>query len=261
MFQKKIALVMAALLMLALAIGAAGCGGAKQQTAAPAKELRVVSDTTYPPFEFQDEQSKEYVGFDIDLVKAIAKQMGVTVKIESSSFDGIIPALQANQADMAVSAMSINEERKEKIGFSAPYYKSGLIIAVKATNNSITSAKDLEGKSIAVQIGTTGAIEAKKIKDAKVSEFNTNNEAFLEMKNGGADAEIDDQPVTAYAIAKGHPDVKMVGELMSAEDYGIAFNKNNTELIANVNKALDEIKKNGEYDKIYEKWFGKKSVR
>jgi glutamine transport system substrate-binding protein len=258
MFHKRIALLMGALFMMAIAVGVAGCGGAQKEAA---KELKVVSDTAYAPFEFQDEKSKQYVGFDMDLINAIAKQMGTTVKVQSSNFDGIIPALQAGQADMAISAMTITDERKEKIAFSAPYYKSGLIIAVKSSNNTVKSVKELEGKPIAVQIGTTGADEAKKIKDAKIREFNTINEAFLELKNGGVEAVVNDQPVTAYAIQQGHPDIKMVGDLMSAEEYGIAIDKKNTELVAKVNKALEELKKNGEYDKIYEKWFGKKPAK
>jgi polar amino acid transport system substrate-binding protein len=134
-----------------------------------------------------------------------------------------------------------------------------LSIVVKADNNTIKSFKDLEGKKIAVQIGTTGATEAKKIKDAQIREFNTVPEAFMELKAGGVDAVVNDLPVNEYYIAKvGSKDAKVVGDLLSAEDYGIATAKKNTELADKVNKALDELKKNGEYEKIYVKWFGKK---
>jgi polar amino acid transport system substrate-binding protein len=155
--------------------------------------------------------------------------------------------------------MSITEERSKKIAFSKPYYKSGLSIVVKGDNNSITSFKDLEGKRIAVQIGTTGAEEARKIKDAKVREYNSNSEAYMELKAGGVDAVVNDLPVNEYYLTKsGEKNAKIVGDIVNAEEYGMAVTKKNTELVEKVNKAIDELKKNGEYEKIYVKWFGKK---
>jgi polar amino acid transport system substrate-binding protein len=241
-----------------LAIGLAGCG---QQAAAPAKSkvIRVGADTAFAPFEFQDEKSKEYVGFDMDLIRAIGKQMGYEVQIQSMNFDGLIPALQSGNIDAIISGMTITEERTKVVNFSKPYYKSGLTMVVNANNNTLKSFKDLEGKTIAVQIGTTGAEEARKIKDAKVREFNTPPEAFMELKAGGVDAVMNDMPVNEYYIKEaGSKDAKQVGTPMNAEDYGIATTKKNTELSEKINKALEEVKKSGEYDQIYMKWFGKK---
>ncbi len=252
-------IVFAVLGFFLLSLGLIGCG---KQAAAPEKKvvLKAGSDTAYAPFEFQDEKSKEYVGFDVDLIKAVGKQMGAEVQIQSMNFDGLIPALEAGNIDLAVSAMTITDERAQKVNFSKPYYKSGLTIVVKADDNVIKSFKDLEGKRIAVQIGTTGADEAKKIKDAKIREFNTAPEAFMELKAGGVDAVINDKPVNDYYIKEaGGKDAKQVGEPLTSEDYGFATAKSNTELGEKINKALDEVKKNGEYDKIYEKWFGKKA--
>ncbi|MGL5514661.1 MAG: basic amino acid ABC transporter substrate-binding protein, partial [Sporomusa sp.] len=186
-------------------------------------------------------------------------QMGMEVEIVNIGFDGLIPALEGGQIDAVASGMTITEERSKKVNFSKPYYKSGLSIIVRADNNTINGFKDLEGKRIAVQIGTTGAAEAQKIKDAKVREFNSASEALLELKAGGADAVVNDLPVNEYYLAKGgSKDAKLVGEVLSSEEYGIAVVKKNTELVGKINKALDEIKQNGEYAKIYEKWFGKK---
>lgn len=258
--KKVVALVVLGAFLLSL--GLVGCG---QQSGKPAaapekKVLKAGSDTAYAPFEFQDEKSKEYVGFDVDLIKAIAKQMGAEVEIQSMNFDGLIPALEAGNIDLAVSAMTITDERAQKVNFSKPYYKSGLTIVVKSNDDVIKSFKDLEGKRIAVQIGTTGADEAKKIKDAKIREFNTAPEAFMELKAGGVDAVINDKPVNDYYIKEaGGKDAKQVGDPLTAEDYGIATAKKNTELGDKINKALDEVKKSGEFDKIYEKWFGKKA--
>lgn len=242
--------------MLVLALGLAGCG----QQAEQAKVLRVASETTFAPFEFQDEKTKDYVGFDMDLIRAIGKQMGYEVKIQSMNFDGLIPALESGNIDAAISGMTITKERAEKVAFSKPYYKSGLSIVVKSDNNAIKDFKDLEGKRIAVQIGTTGAEEAKKVKDATVREFNTAPEAFLELNAGGVDAVVNDLPVNEYYITQmGSKDAKIAGKPLSSEEYGIAMSKKNPELVAKIDKALEELKKNGEYDNIYMKWFGRKS--
>ncbi|MEN6567242.1 MAG: basic amino acid ABC transporter substrate-binding protein [Veillonellales bacterium] len=255
MSKKVIALIVVG--MFLFAFGLTGCG---QKAAAPnQKVLKVGTEPGFAPFEFQDEQSKAYVGFDMDLIQAIGKQMGYEVQIVSMGFDGLIPALEAGNIDVIISGMTINSERAQKVNFSKPYYKSGLSIVVKADNNAVKGFKDLEGKNIAVQIGTTGAKEAQKINNAKVREFNTPPDAFMELKAGGVEAVINDNPVNEYYITKaGGKDVKTVGDLLSAEDYGIATAKKNTELIGKIDKALDELKKNGEYEKIYVKWFGKK---
>lgn len=259
MSKKLIALFI--LVMFVLAVGLAGCG---QQATKPAEQpkakvLKVGSDTAFAPFEFQDEKTKEYVGFDMDLIRAIGKQMGAEVQVQGMGFDGLIPALEAGNIDATISAMTITPERAQKVNFSKPYYKSGLSMVVKSDNNTLKSFKDLEGKRIAVQIGTTGAEEAKKIKDAKIREFNTAPEAFMELKAGGVDAVVNDLPVNEYYIAQaGGKDAKIVGDPLTSEEYGIATAKKNTELADKINKALEELKKNGEYEKIYMKWFGKK---
>ncbi len=254
MSKKIISLMIVAVLVLSF--GLVGCG---KQDAAGAKVLKVGSEASFAPFEFQEEGTKEYTGFDMDLVRALGKQMGYEVQIQNVGFDGLIPALEAGNIDVAISAMTITEERSKKINFSKPYYKSGLTVVVKNDNNTIKSFADLEGKKIAVQIGTTGADEAKKVKNAQIREFNSAPEAFLELKAGGVDAVVNDKPVNDYYIAKaGGKDAKEVGTPLTAEEYGIATAKKNTEMTAKLDKALEEIKKNGEYEKIYVKWFGKK---
>jgi polar amino acid transport system substrate-binding protein len=183
--------------------------------------------------------------------------MGMKVEIVNTPFDGLIPALNAGTVDAAISGMTITDSRKQQVNFCTPYYKSGLIVMVKKDNNNIKSIKDLEGKKIAVQIGTTGATQAHKVKGAKITEFNNNPEACLELKNGGADAVIGDLPVEQYYLKQGgDKDAKLVGDTLSAEDYGIAIAKKNTDLLEKMNKALAELKKNGEYDKLYKQWFG-----
>ena len=219
--------------------------------------MRVGTEPTFAPFEFQKEGSKDYDGFDMDLARAIGKQMGAKVEIVNMGFDALIPALNANNIDLIAAGMSITDERKKAITFSDPYYTSGLIIMVNKDNKEVKSEKDLEGKRIAVQIGTTGEKKARSIKGAKVTAFNTNTEAAMELKNKGVDAVINDSPVVGYYLAQGGNKTAMtVGEVMEAEQYGLAVKKGNDKLAADVNKALAELKKNGEYDKIYKTWFG-----
>lgn len=256
--MKKLLLLMMTVIA-AVAMLAAGCGGGdKKETA---KVFRVGTEPTFAPFEFQEEGSKEYAGFDMDLARAIGKQMGYEkVEIVNMGFDALVPALNAGNVDMVAAGMSITPDRQKAVNFSDPYYTSGLIIMVNQDNDTIKSVKDLEGKRIAAQIGTTGDNKARSIADAVVTSFNTNTEAAMELTNNGVDAVINDSPVVGYYLAQGgNKTAKTVGDVMEAEKYGLAMKKGNDQLTADVNKALAELKKNGEYDKLYQKWFGEVS--
>ena len=181
-------------------------------------------------------------------------------EIQNINFDGLIPALASKNIDVSISGMTINDERKKNVLFSEPYYKSGLTIVVKKDNNDINGFKDLAGKTVAVQIGTTSAKEVKKNPDIHVKELNSSADTFLELKAGGVQAVVNDRPVNDYYIAKsGETDVRVVNELLTSEDYGIAMSKDNQELQKKVNEALKKLKENGKYDEIYQKWFGKKA--
>ena len=256
--MKKLILIIS-LLMLALAV--VGCGGGEKKAAdgkTAVKVLKIGTNPDFAPFEFQDEKTKEYAGFDMDLIKALAKQAGYEAKVTSLAFDGLLPALMAGNIDVAISGMTITKERAEKVLFTDPYYKSGLSIITKTSNTAINNLKDLEGKKIAVQIGTSSAMAAKKIANANVREFNNVSDVYMELKNGGVDAAINDLPVNQYYIkTANNKELKIVGSILEAEYYGIALDKKNTEVQKKLNTALAELKKNGEYDKIYEKWFGK----
>jgi glutamine transport system substrate-binding protein len=248
--MKKISAVMCVLAALMLAV--AGCGSDTKQAANDQKVIKVGTEPTFAPFEFQEKDSKEFAGFDMDLARAIGKQLGKKVEIQNMGFD----ALNSGNIDAVAAGMSITDERKKAVTFSDPYYTSGLVVVVTKDNNDVKSIKDLEGKKIAVQIGTTGADKAAKVPGAKVTSFNTNAEVFLELENKGVDAVIIDKPVAQYYLTKeGKDKDKIVGDTMDAESYGFAFKKD-SKLAADFNKALAELKKNGEYDKIYTKWFG-----
>lgn len=256
--RKSLWLCMLGLFSVLLLVG--GCGGEKKEAAKEGpKALNVGCTADFAPFEFQDVSGKEYSGFDMDLIRAVGKEMGREVKIQNISFDGLVPALDAGNVDVVISGMTITEERKQKVAFSKPYYQSGLTVVVKKDNNAIQGFKDLEGKSVAVQIGTTGANEARKIKDAKVKEFNSSADTFIELRAGGVDAVVNDRPVNDYYLVQsGDQGAKVLKEVLTAEDYGIAVHKKNEALVKEIDAALDKVRASGEYDKIYEKWFGKR---
>ena len=252
--------VITCLAILTLALAAVGCTG-KEEAKSPAqdggkKKLVAAADATFAPFEFADASGK-YVGFDLDLIAAIAEEMGYQLEFQSMAFDGIIPALQSSQIDCAATAMTITPDRQKEVNFSEPYYKAGQIVVVQASNNAVKGVADLKGKTIAVQSGTTGAMEAEKATDkGKVTYFTGADQALQELKNGAANAVIIDYPVAAYFIQQGNKDVKMVGDIMSSEEYGIAVPKDKQQILDDINAGLQKIKENGKYAEIYKKWFG-----
>jgi len=245
--------------ILALTALVAGCGGGGEKKAEKTVEkvLRIGTNADFAPFEFQDVSGKEYQGFDMDLIRAVAKEMGYKADIQNINFDGLIPALEADNLDVIISGMTINDERKKKVDFSDPYYKSGLSIIVKKDDTSIQKFADLKGKKVAVQIGTTSAMEVKKIEGVDVKEFNSSADTFMELQAGGVDAVVNDRPVNDYYIQKsGVKDVRRLEELLTSEDYGIASSKKNPEMKKQIDAALKKLRENGEDDKIFKKWFG-----
>ncbi|NCR52641.1 MAG: ABC transporter permease subunit [Microcystis aeruginosa L211-07] len=245
--------VIFALLGLVLALGLTVIPAFSQT---PPNPFRVATEATFPPFEFQ--QGGQLTGFDIDLMRAIGKEADLNIDFRNLPFDGIIPALQARTVEAAISGMTITSERAQAISFSRPYFRAGLAIAVREDNKTIKNFQDLKGKKIAVQIGTTGALEATKIPGAVVSQFDSAALALQELINGRVEAVVNDKPVTLYAIKEaGLRGVKVVGELLTEEFYGIALPKNSPYLQL-INDALGRVIESGQYDVIFQQWFGEK---
>lgn len=258
--MKKVTAVLCAL--AAMLMLAAGCGSDAKKDAAPAKAdtkkvLTVGTNPSFAPFEFTDKQDGKMMGFDIDLMNALAKKAGYEkVEFKSIPFDGLIPSLEGGNIDAIITGMSITDARKQKVNFTEPYYESGLMAIVGKNNDSIKGLEDLKGKTIAVQIGTIGADEVHKIEGATVKTFDSSDLACLELKNGGADAVISDLPVLQYFLKQGGSEyAKSVGTPKKGDFYGIAVGKKDTATLDKLNKALAEMKKDGEYQKIYDKWF------
>jgi arginine/lysine/histidine/glutamine transport system substrate-binding/permease protein len=243
---------------LICALTFAACAGgpaADTNSATTVTTLKVATEPAFPPFESQAEDGS-LEGFDIDLMNAIGEAGGFEVEFESLPFDGIIPALQAGTVDAAISSITITPERAQTVSFSRPYFKAGLAIAVQESNTEIATLSDLQGKRIAAQIGTTGANEANKVEGSEVRTFDSAPLALQELANGNVDAVINDAPVTLYAVQSGNIDgIKIIGELVTEEFYGIAMPQGSPNLDA-VNQGLATILEDGTYAEIYQKWFG-----
>ncbi|MGG3467625.1 transporter substrate-binding domain-containing protein [Neobacillus pocheonensis] len=249
-------------LFLILSIFIAACGSketaGETEKGSKDKVYKVGVDTTYPPFEFKE--GNDYKGIDIELINAIAKNQGFKIELSPMDFGGIIPAMQANQLDVAIAGMSITDERKKVVDFSTPYFDAGLTVVVNKDNSSIKSVDDLKGKKIAVKKGTTGAKYAQD-NAAKlgitVVQFNDSPAMFQEVSNGNADALIEDYPVISYAIAQKDLGLKIVGDRLNGDQYGIAVLKGqNQDLLKKIDKGLAELKKDGTYDKIIKTYLG-----
>lgn len=246
---KKIAALIGAFTIVS-SLFIAGCGN----TSDSQKTWRVGTDATYAPFGFKDKDSGKLAGFDIDIINAIAKEEGIEADIQNLNFDALLPALQSNTIDIAISDMTISEERAKSVDFSKPYYIAGNGLVVNIDNTNINSFKDLEGKRIGVSIGSTGAEIASKIPNADVRQFNI----IVDAQNKGVDVVINDTPVNEYYVnGKGKGIAKVTGEDYDAAPLGIAVKKGNAELLNKVNDGLAKIKSNGKYAEIYKKWFGK----
>jgi len=211
----------------------------------------------YPPFEYVDENG-DIVGFDPDLMNAIAERAGFEIEWVNTRWDGIFVALASGEFDAVSSAATITDEREEIVDFSNPYFNAGQMIAVLEDRaDEIQSPDDLPGLKVGVQSGTTGDIAASEIDGVEVVRYDEITLAFQALANGTIDAIVNDGPVSADIIAK-NPDLGavMVGDPFTDEFYGIAVQPDMPELLDAINDALAELIADGTYNEIYNKWFG-----
>lgn len=241
--------------LLKVSVAALALAFSLSSTAAE-KKLVVATDTAFVPFEFK--QGDKYVGFDVDLWDAIAKELKLDYTLKPMDFSGIIPALQTRNVDLALAGITITEERKKAIEFSDGYYKSGLQVMVRNNENNIKGISDLNGKVVAVKSGT-GSVEYAKanIKSKDLRQFPNIDSAYMELGTNRADAVLHDTPNILYFIhTAGKGRFKAVGDSIEAQQYGIAFPKGSDNLREKVNGALKTLKENGTYNQLYKKWFG-----
>jgi polar amino acid transport system substrate-binding protein len=266
-FLQASALLAAGLLMSACgkkaeepsATPAASAAAASAPAPAPAKVYVVGTDAAYAPFESQNEKG-EIVGFDIEVVSAVAKKAGLEVKFVNTPWEGIFKTLDQGDRDLLVSAVTITDERKQSMDFSNPYFDAQQLIAVKA-NSKISKFDDLKKLKVGVQTGTTGDEVVTKLQgktSANIKRFESTPLALKELEAGGVDAVVADNGVVInYVTNNSGSKFKTVADKAFApEQYGIVVKKGNADLLGKINKGLADIKADGTYDQIYAKYFG-----
>jgi len=252
-------------LMMIFILALVGCGtgedNASNDNAANEKPEKVVvaTEAAFAPFEYMDKG--EIVGFDIDFLDAVMKEAGLEYEVKNLGWDPLFAAVQGKEVDMAVSAITINEKRKQTYDFSFPYFQSTHMILVPE-GSDIQNANDLEGKVVGVQNGTTGQAAVEKLfgeENENIKKFENSVVAIMELLNGGVDAVVTDNTVVNEYL-KNNPDKNLVGiedlNNFESEFYGLMFPKD-SELKEKLDPAIKEVIENGTYAEIYKKWFGK----
>lgn len=237
------------LILAALAVAVmAGCS-------APAKKLVVAQDTTFPPMEFIND-AKEQVGFDVDLMKAIAAEAKLDLEFKSVSWDGIFAGLTNGTYDIVASSVTITDERKANMDFSDPYVNAGQVLVVLTENNKDTKLADFVNRNVGAQVNTTGSAEVDKVKGVKLKAYDDIALAFDDLISKRSEAVVIDGPVAVQYLKnpKFQGKIKVVGEPMTSEFYGIAIKKGNKELLDKLNAALKTLQNNGTLDKLKEQW-------
>ncbi len=221
-------------------------------------ELRVGFEAGYVPFEMTDKNGR-FVGFDIDMAKEMAKAMGVKFVPVNTAWDGIIPALLSNKFDIIMSGMTVTQERNLKVNFADPYIIVGQTILLnKKHEDTVKSYKDLNDAKYTVtsKLGTTGEQAVKRyIPKANYKSFETETEAFLEVLNGKADAYVYDLPNCVYLYAQqGEGKVIFLDEPFTYEPLAWAVNKGDPDFLNWLDNFLRQVKNDGRYERIYNKW-------
>lgn len=252
MKKRIITLLLACAVLLAAASNVwAGGSGQKKE-----KGFIIATDTTFAPFEFQNAQG-QYVGIDIELLAAIAENQGFAYDLKPLGFSAAVAALESSQADGVIAGMSITDQRKEKYDFSAPYYDSGVVMAIRATDDTIKSYEDLRGKRVAVKTGTEGATFAEGIRaqySFTLVYFDESPFMYEEVKAGNSVACFEDYPVMGYGISQGNG-LKMVTGMERGSSYGFAVLKGkNQELLRMFDDGLVNLRNNGTYQEILDRY-------
>ena len=251
LMKRTVALVLVALLLASTVL--TGCS-----KSASNDTYIVACDAAWPPFEYVDDD-KEIVGFDIDLMNAIADEMGFTVEFKNTAWDGIFAGLEAGDYDVVMSAVTIREDRQELYDFTDPYINAGQSVVIRTEETNITGVQDLvEGMVVGAQIGTTGAFAVTDMTTAELKEYDNVDLALLDLVNGNVDAVICDMPVAVdFALSSEEFSGKLtvVGDMITDEFFGALVRKGeDAEFLEMFNEGLQILKDNGTYEEIYNKW-------
>ena len=220
------------------------------------KELVVGSSATYRPFAYEN-PNKEIIGYDVDIIKAVAQKAGVPIKIVNTPWTGIFAALNNGDVDLIISGVTINDKRKQSYDFTAPYFEARQLIAVPK-DSSIKNLKDLAGKKIGVVNGSTGDDIASRQfgkTNSDIRRFESTPVVISELVNNGLDAAIGDNGVISFR-AQDHKQLKTVNDpSFPKEFFGIVVKQGNKALLDKLNAGLAAVKADGSYANIYKKWF------
>lgn len=223
-----------------------------------ARTIVIATDATWPPMEFVN-ADKEIVGFDIDYMKAAAKEGGYDVEFKNVAWDGIFGGLEAGKYDAICSSVSITDERKKSMDFSIPYFKVRQALVVPKTSTAKT-LDDLKGKTVGAQIGTTGYFAIKKVKGIEAKSYDEIGLAMEDLFNGRIDGVVCDDPVAAqYALQREDYKAKLkIAAVLDTGDeyYGVAVKKGNTEVLDLINKGIKAVEEKGIAKELRAKWIG-----
>ncbi|GAB3287234.1 basic amino acid ABC transporter substrate-binding protein [Parasphingorhabdus pacifica] len=255
---RALSLLPASALIAVLAGCGAGGGEANGVPVVNEGQLTTCTHLPYAPFQFK--QGDEIVGFDVDLMDLVAKDLGVQQEIIDTPFETIQSGqdLSTGKCDVAAAGMTINEVREQNFDFSDPYFEATQALLTKK-GSGITGFEQLRGKTLGVQTGTTGLEYAEKEAKplgVKLRRFEDLGLLLEYVKLGKVDAGINDNGVLLDYV-KQNPDLAVPTEFDTGEQYGIGVRTGNDQMREKVNEVLAKAKQNGEYDRIYEKWFGK----
>ena len=242
--KRLLSVSLVGLLLLSLVLSA--CSG-------KSTKYIIATDATWPPFEYVDDQNK-IVGFDIDLMNAIADKAGIKIEFQNVEFGALLAGMAQGTYDAAISSITILPDRAVNMLFSDPYYVAGQMIVVQKNNTSITGQDSLKGKKLGAQLGTTGEALANDVQGATVKSYNQIGLAVQDLLNGQTDAVICDTPIAEGYVNKNASTLKIVGDSLTTESYGIAVAKGKTDLLNKINQGLAAVKAAGIIDQLVQKW-------
>ena len=222
-------------------------------------KLTVVAELGFAPFEYMDEKTGEPVGFDVDVINAVAEKMGLTASyLPNQKFDTLVPIIkQGGKADVSIAAITITDERLESVDFSEPYLDSNQAIVVAKGSSETEETLNDASKQVVCQGGTTGdEWIGENLPDAVRVPVDDVTAVLTGVQTGLYQAMVVDLPVASYMLAQSFSDLEIVKEIPTGEQYGIAVSKDNPELTQAVNKALEDMKSDGTMKEIETKWFG-----
>lgn len=239
------------LALILFALSAVFGGGQKE-----GGKIIIATDATWPPMEFVN-QSKDIVGFDIDLMNLAAKEGGFEVEFVNTAWDGIFAGLANEQYDAVMSSVTITEERKDTMDFSVPYINAGQVLIVQQSTSGVTVLADLKGKAVGAQIGTTGGMEVDKVAGVELKSYDELGLAIEDLVNGRIAGVVADTPIAADYVLQNDNykgKLKIVGEPFTDELYGVAVKKGNSKVLDIINAGLKKVMDKGLDEDVKDKW-------